>query len=202
MSRTIANVVTSSDTFYSWLNKTNQHSEAFLETVTVKANTAGDSTTGNGFVVGVFGANTIVGSTIRGGDVTTSGALTLTSNTKIGNSSSQVSVSYNDIGYLKTASYTTTNTDFQILDSFSVSEYRGGKYMISVKNTNNNDYQITEIMMLHDGTNAYTTEYATLVSNTTLSQFSANISGTTVRLYVKPSLADNVLKYQRTTIAV
>lgn len=202
MSRTIANVTTTSDTFYSWLGKTNQHSEAFLDTVTVKANTAGDLTTGNGFVVGIFGANTITGSTIRGGSVTTAAALTISSNTKLGNSSSQITVSHNDLGYVKTASYTSTNTDDQILDSFAVSDYRSGKYLISMKNTNNNDYQVTEIMVLHDGTNAYTTEYATLVSSATLAQLSANISGSTVRLFVKPSLADNVIKYQRTTIAV
>lgn len=202
MSRTIANVETTSDTFYSWLTKTNQTAEAFLDTVTVKANTAGDSTSGNGFVVGIFGANTLVGSAIRGGSVTTAADLTLSSNTKLGNSSTQVVVSYNDTGYIKTSTYTSTNTDDQILDSFATTDYRSGKYLISIKNTNNNDYQTTEIMLLQDGTNTYTTEYATLVSNTTLGQFSANINSGTVRLYVKPTLASNVIKYQRTVLAV
>lgn len=202
MSRTIANVVTSSDTFFSWLTKTNQMADAFLDTVTVKANTAGDSTTGNGFVVGIFGANTIVGTAFRGGSVTAAADLTLSSNTKLGNSTTQVVVSHNDIGYVKTASYSSTNTDDQILDSFATTDYRSGKYLISIKNTNNNDYQTTEIMLLHDGTNTYTTEYATLVSNITLGQFSANINSGTVRLFVKPTLATNVIKYQRTVLTV
>lgn len=202
MSRTIANLNISSDTFGTWVGKSNEFAEAFSETVTVKANTAGDSTTGNGFVVGVFGANTLAATAIRGGNVATSANLSITSNANIGNSSSQVVVAYNTLVQLKTSTYTTTNTDAQIVDTFAVADHRTSKYLISIKNTNNNDYQSTEIMLLQDGTNALLTEYATLVSNTTLGQFTANINSGNVRLYVTPTLANNVLNYQRTTVAV
>jgi hypothetical protein len=202
MSRTIANVATSSDTFGSWIGVTNQIATAFKETVTVKANTAGDMSTGNGFVTGVFGANTITASIVRGGNVTSSANLSIASNAEFGNSSAQISFTMNAIGQIKTTSYTTTNTDAQILDTVDVTEHRTCKYLISVKNTNNNEYQSTEIMLLQDGTGAYITEYATLISGSTLAQFSANINSGSVRLYVTPSLADNVIKFQRTSLAV
>lgn len=202
MSRTIANVDVTTFTFGNWVGKTNEIAETFAETVTVKANTAGDTTTGNGFVVGIFGANTLTAITLRGGNVTTSANIAIASNTSFGNSSSQVSVTHNSIGQIKTSAYTTTNTDAQVFDSFAVADYRTTKYLISIKNTNNNDYQSTEIMLLQDGTNALLTEYATLISNTTLGQFSANVDSGSVRLYVTPTFANNVLNYQRTALAV
>lgn len=202
MSRTIANVDITTFTFGTWVGKTNEIAEAFAETVTVKANTAGDTTTGNGFVVGIFGANTLTATTLRGGGVTTSANIAIASNTSFGNSSSQIILTHNETSQIKTSSYTSTNTNAQIMDSFAVTDYRTTKYLISIKNTNNDDYQSTEIMLLQDGTNALLTEYATLVSNTTLGQFSANINSGTVRLYVVPTLANNVFKYQRTSLTV
>ncbi len=202
MSRTIANVVIADDTFGSWINKTNQIATTFAETVTVKANTAGDISTGNGFVVGVFGANTLATSTLKGGNIASGGNLAIISNTALGNSSSQIILTHNAIGTVKTSSHTTTNTDAQIIDTFATTDFRTNKYLISIKNTNNNDYQSTEIMLLQNGTTVLTTEYATLLSNSTLGQFTANINSGAVRLFIIPSLANNVVNYQRTSLAV
>ena len=202
MSRIIANVEVTTDTFQTWVDKTNELASAFAETVTLVANTVGESSSGNGFVTGVFGANTLVATSIRGGSVSTSANLSISSNVSIGNVSSQVTFSHNDSGNFKTTSYATSNTDDQILDSFSASSFRSGKYLISIKDNVNSDYQSTEIMLLHDGTTAYTTEYATLISDVTLATFSANINAGSVRLYVKPTNADNKITYHRTLLAV
>jgi hypothetical protein len=202
MSRTIANLDIASDTFGSWVSKTNQIAYTFEEVVTIKANTAGDATSGNGFVVGVFGANTITATSIRGGNVTSSSNLAILSNTAIGNASSQTSVSHNAIGHIKTTSYTTTNTDAQIIDSFAATEFRTSKYLISIKNTDDDDYQSTEIMLLQDGSSAYLTEYATLISTATLGVFSANVNSGTVRLYMTPTMNNNIVNFQRTSLVV
>lgn len=199
MSRTISNVVIASDSFYSWVVKTNETIEVLLDTVTVKANTAGDLTSGNGFVNGIFGANTLTATDIRGGNVTTNSVVTFTTNTNIGNSTVEVYSLQNNTASIRARSYGTTNTDPQILDSFSAASFRSGKYIISI-NSSVNDYQVTEIMLLQDGTNTYTTEYATLVSSSTLGTFSANIDSGTVRLFVVPASATNTIKYQRTLI--
>lgn len=198
MSRAIGNVFTSNGTFFSWLGKTNDVIDAFTETVTIKANTAGDITSGNGFVNGFFGANTLVATTLKGGNVASNTVLTISTNTNIGNSSLQITTLHNNVTHTKTTSYTTTNTDAQILDSFSATDYRAGKYLITIKDTDNTDYQSTEIMILHDDTAAYSTEYATLVSTSTLGTFTTNVDSGTIRLFVTPTNADNVIKYHRT----
>lgn len=202
MSRDLANVATATDSFYSWIARTNQLVAALKETVTVKANTAGDMTSGNGFVNGYFGANTLTTTFLKGGNVQSNSVLTFTSNVNIGNDATQVTVLHNNVTHVVSNSYTTTNGDVQILDTFLTTDFRSGKYLISIKNTNNSDYQSTEIMVLQDDANVYITEYATLISDSTLATFTANVDSTTVRLYIDPVYANNVIKYQRTLMTV
>lgn len=198
MSRAIGNVYTSNGTFFSWLGKTNDVIDAFTETVTVKGNTAGDMTSGNGFVNGHFGANTLVATTLKGGNVASNTVITISTNTNIGNSSIQITTLQNNVAHIKATSYTTTNTDIQLLDSFSATDYRAGKYLISIKDTDNTEYQSTEIMIMHDDSATYSTEYATLISTATLGTFTSNVDSGTIRLYVEPTNANNVIKYHRT----
>ena len=90
MSRSLANVETTTDTFYAWIGRTNDLVDALKETVTIKANTAGDMTSGNGFVNGYFGANTLTTTFLKGGNVQSNSVLTITTNTNIGNSSVEI----------------------------------------------------------------------------------------------------------------
>lgn len=54
------------------------------EIVTANSSAGGGATTtGNGFVIGIFGANTIVGNTIQGGNVVTANVLYLGSNVNV-----------------------------------------------------------------------------------------------------------------------
>ena len=82
MAKSVANVVVSTDTFASWVARTNQLADAMtLFTVTVEANTTGAGVTGNGFVTGILSANTFAaGDVLRGGSVATSANLNITSN--------------------------------------------------------------------------------------------------------------------------
>lgn len=83
MSRTITDINANTETFQIWLDRTNQALDVLEETITLKANTAGDITAGNGFVVGILGANTITATQIRGGNVTSSDYITFITNTNI-----------------------------------------------------------------------------------------------------------------------
>lgn len=68
MAKAIANVNSLTDTFEQWLDITNQLAFSMTSnTVTVTPNTAGAAVTGNGYVIGVLGANTLSASTIKGG---------------------------------------------------------------------------------------------------------------------------------------
>jgi len=202
MSRILDIINTSTDNFYNWIGRTNDLVDALKETVTVKANTAGDMTSGNGFVNGYFGANTLTATYMKGGNVQSNSTLTFTSNLNIGDATFNVITLHNNVTHTVSNSYTTTNSDIQIMDSFSTVGFRSGKYLISIKNTNNTDYQSTEIMVLQDDANVYITEYATLLSNATLGTFTANVDSTTVRFYIDPVYANNVIKYQRTLMTV
>lgn len=82
MSLPTSNVNISSDTFGGVIDRVNDLSFALSNIiVTVAANTVGGSTTGNGHVSGIFGATTLVATTVRGGNVVSSANLTFTSNT-------------------------------------------------------------------------------------------------------------------------
>lgn len=81
MTKIIARVNPSTDTFQGWLNQTNVIIDTLANNIITVNNTAnGDFSVGNGFVTGTFGSNTIVASTIRGGNVSTSANLSVTSN--------------------------------------------------------------------------------------------------------------------------
>ena len=71
------------------------------------------------------------------------------------------------------------------LDTFSTSNFRGAKYFISINNTTSNEVQSCEVLVVHDGTNAFVTEYNTMISNaelTPLATFTADIDSGNVRL--------------------
>lgn len=88
MALSTANVNTSSDSFQNWIDKTNILLDAYSTTiVTTSANTEGGTTVGNAHINGIVSANTVVAKdSLRGGNVTTSGVLSISSNVSIGNS--------------------------------------------------------------------------------------------------------------------
>lgn len=84
MSVNIANVQTLSDTFQVWIDKTNSGLDVISRlAVTTEGNTSGGQTTGNAHVNGFFSANLLATTTLRGGNVASSGNLTITTNTSI-----------------------------------------------------------------------------------------------------------------------
>lgn len=91
MALVTSNVNTTTDSFQNWVDKTNILLDAYSTTiVTSSANSIGGFTTGNATVNGIFTANslTVSGNStfgLRGGNVTTSNVLFITSNVSIGN---------------------------------------------------------------------------------------------------------------------
>lgn len=277
MSKNYTQVTIGTDTFAQWISLTNEMALGFADVVTIAANSTGDLTTGNGYVSGIFGANSIVATNIRGGTVSTSTSLGLTSNLVIsgaqvnstsntylvssnvytisnnyvvgsnasvnavsvlGNSTATAialngnTVTFNGnstfanvvsmsstlavtgnvtlAGDLTVATHSAfssntaslSGTSAQLVDTFSATTYRGGKYVLSLTDTGGSSYQMTEILVMHDGSTAYTTEYATLRSGSNLATISANVSGSTVRVYVSPTVSAITLKLNKTLTAV
>lgn len=83
----IPNVNATSDTFETWVSKTNQLATAMSTVVmTTALSTDGSVNAGNAYTNGVFAANTLVATQyLRGGTVATPGQLTITTNTHFSN---------------------------------------------------------------------------------------------------------------------
>ena len=97
---------------------------------------------------------------------------------------------------------TLSGTTAQTADVVSKLSYRTVKYVISA--THGTDFHSTELILVHDGTTVYMTEYATIYTSSSLAAFDADISGNYIRLRVTPtnSSGDTVIKGQRITVTV
>lgn len=196
----------STDTFTGWIAKTNNAIAALTTVVVTAGQTAnGDLTTGNAFVSGIFSANTIATTSIRGGNVQTNAAISVLSNTSFTGNTVSVNGSLTigqGLTYIASSNVATTGTSTVSVDTFSTSTYRSGKYVISVDDNVVNNYQTTEILVLQSGGSVYLTEYATLVSNNTIGTFSANIAAGNVNILFTPTSANTNLIISKTLVSV
>jgi hypothetical protein len=85
-----------------------------------------------------------------------------------------------DVASLTTTSASQTN---RILASATT--YRTLKVIVQIKSSTN--FHATEILLTHNGTTVYMTEYATIFSNNSLATFDADISGGNIRLLIDPN---------------
>jgi hypothetical protein len=92
----------------------------------------------------------------------------------------------------------TTTSSNQIVDTFDASIYRTAKYLIQA--TANTSYHATELLLIHDNTNTYTTEYATITTGANLMTLDSDISGGLVRLLVTPANINTNIRIQRISV--
>lgn len=97
---------------------------------------------------------------------------------------------------------TTTTTNETVVDSFGTGDYRSAKYVVQMTNNANSTYQTSEVMVLHDGSSTYLTEYGRVSSLNNLGSIDSDISSGSVRLKVTPINADTTIKVVRTSITV
>ena len=196
MARAVANVVVSTDTFASWVGRTNQLADAMsLYAVTVEANTTGANVSGNGFINGIFSANTIAaGQVLRGGSVATSANLNITSNTRftgavvystanldiqVGNSSVNSTILYINGGLANVTSnvsVVTTNTSIQAANT----ALKGGNVHIT-SNTQINaaNIVVTGVSTVLSGTTLSITSNTDLVATTLNANAVVTVNGNT-----------------------
>ena len=94
----------------------------------------------------------------------------------------------------------TTTTAAQIVDSFPANAYRTAKYLVSLSHATAG-YHATEILLIHDGSNVYMTEYGTIYTNSSLGTFDGSILSGNVRLTVTPTNTNTTIKAQRITVS-
>lgn len=196
MAISTANVNTTTDTFNDWINKTN-NCATIISNNCLTANGSLGLTTGNSYLNGFFSANTLIAQdAIRGGNNTTANFLNISTGFYT-----------NKATYVSNTASFTNNVAAQVVDSFAVTSARTIKYLLQV-NATAIGFQSTEIMLLHNGTDAFLTEYATLTSNTVqgnMAVFTVNVASGNVNLLISPttnSTTTSTVNFQRTTIAV
>jgi len=91
-----------------------------------------------------------------------------------------------------------TSTSVFSLDTFAHASYRAARYIVAMNK--GTAYHSTEIMLIHDGTNVTITLYGTLKSES-LASFTADISGSDVRLRCTPASATATnIQFDRTLV--
>ena len=304
----IVNAAPGADTFTNWIAKTNQIINLTnTDVVTTSANTAGDTTTGNGFVIGIFGARNLVANTIGGGNVSISNTLTVVSNTNFvagqvnstaniyfntanvysnttsfsvvgntyvittgttnntisyttngsfstfnvtadntvinstitfngnatfsniatfnsntffnantvansinvsGNATFSANVLYNNylinnsLNYINGGTYSFSGTSQVAIDSVAIATYRSVEYTLQFTDTASGSYHITKVILYHDGTNAYSVEYAQMYNNLNLASITADINTGNLRLLVTPANSTTTVKFTRSLLTV
>jgi len=93
-----------------------------------------------------------------------------------------------------------TSSSDQVIDSFLANQFRTVKYLIQMEHDSTNKYHATEILLTHDDTDVFFTEYATVETDTSLGEFSASLAGGTVSLTVTPNNTNTGIKAKRISI--
>jgi hypothetical protein len=183
-------------TFNDWINITNQVATA-LANVVVTANSSLGVTAGNAYVNGIFSSNTLVATQgIRGGNNSVSNTLIITTG-----------FNTNTVANFIGGQTILSTTGLQTVDTFSTSgpgAFRSSKYLVQIANATTG-FQVSELLVLQDGTNVFITDYAQLNNGSQLGVFSASLSGSTVNLLVTPNTstaATCTINYQRTALSV
>jgi len=102
-------------------------------------------------------------------------------------------------GNIRSVTLTTSDTTSnQVLDSISATTYRSVKYQIQI--TSSTSYHVTEVMVIHDGTDTFITEYGTIITGSSLATFTADVSGGNLRLLTTPTNAVTTYKVIATAI--
>ena len=97
------------------------------------------------------------------------------------------------------ASATATSAGTSVtLDTFSTTTYSSAKYLVQAKN-GSGDIEVTEVLVAVDGSgNVYITEYANIISNASLAEFTATWATNTLTFTANSTTSGVVFKVSKT----
>jgi hypothetical protein len=211
----INNLTASTQTFATSISGNGFTVSSIGSTHTFNIGLAGNASTGliSGAAQTIFGVKTFASglaiTASTGSTSTSTGALIVSGGAGIGGTltANNIVTSTLTVGVISdvlTASLGTTNTNpDQVVHSISASTYRTLKYVVSIASSSY--YQGQEIIVVHNGTDVWMTEYAQILTGglgQTLSTFEADINSGNVRLLVTPLYAVTDYKLSCTAIKV
>jgi len=196
MTITIANTA-NTNTFEYWINRTNELAYHMTNAVLTSDSSGNNNiTSGNSVLVGTFTANVI---SVGNSSVNTSFYSPNSTLKTSGKYFLNANGSWVETGGSKITS-SIVSTGWTLLDTFSTTDYSAADYIISVNDSSNSKVLATKITLVQDGTSVYTTEYATVGSNTSFVVFNCNVNSGSVRLYVNTATVPLTVKLSRFTV--
>lgn len=136
-------------------------------------------------VSGDFSNNLLVANT-----VTISNTLSVTTRINVG---TVMTIQSNTIVYQNPTPSET------VVDSYSATTYRSSKYLIEVQQDVTTGYQVSEILLTHNGTTVFMSEYGVANTVALFCTFDADINSGNIRLLATPT-TNATFKIARTTI--
>lgn len=192
----VANTGTT-NTFQFLINRVNELATAMSSNaVTTNSNTA----TGNAAISATFTANVLIANTVRVSNSTSNIVISVPNTAVIsdGNYYLNANGNWSQVKPAITSSFVnTTGTSTQEIDNYSMSLLGAAEYFIRVKDNNANGYHALKVLTFHDGVNAFSTEYATMVSNATLGTFEVSTNTTHVILNMTPVSSNTAVTISR-----
>ncbi len=171
---------------------------------------AGESGTANSFIVagdGLDGGGPLSSNVTLSVDTTVArvgGVLWLDyANARVGINQldPKIDLHIGDAGLGSYSANLTNGTPNQIVDQWSALDFRSAKYQIQLYAPSVDEYEISELFIVHNGGEAFLTEYAIVNQGVRLAQYSASIFNDTVRLLCSPTYGTSSVKVFRTVIA-
>ena len=111
------------------------------------------------------------------------------------------SLTIDGVSKLETASQTLATTAQTSIDTFATTDYRSCKYTVQATDTVSSEYQIVEVLLIHDGTTAYITTYGIIHTGASeIVSFDADVNAGNVRL-LATGASTNSTQYKVTRIS-
>lgn len=189
------------NTFDYWRNQTNRLAYAMSTAVmTTDASPNTVTASGNAAITGSFTANVLIANTVRVSNTTANIVISVPNTTQISSGDYFLNANGNWTAVITPVTTAATNTSglsSQLIDSYSMSDYGGVEFFVRVKDNNANGYQATKILTFHNGVTAFSTEYGSMVSNSTLGTFSVAANTSHVRLSMTPTSSNTEITISR-----
>lgn len=187
MTITVANT-SNTNTFDYWINRTNELADAMTNyVVTTDSNTA----VGNAAISDTFTANMVYSETVKVGNSTVNVSIVSPNTSQIssGNYYFSSNGNWDNIvsAPVSNGTITTSGTSQQEIDNFAIADQNAAEYYLHISDNTANNKHISKVLVAHDVGSAYTTEYATIVSNTSLGVFAASSNGTHISFLMTPT---------------
>jgi len=163
-----------------------------LQTVTTRGST---TSTAVSFTNTTNSTTAATGAVVLSGGLGVAKSITTKQSLRLNNSSDAA------ISERFATSATVATVSATAVDTWAIATYRAAKYLVQI--TQGTAYQVSEVLVLHNGTTTTMTEYGVLESGSALGTFTSDISTTNARLLVTMASATSAtIKIDRTLITV